>query len=254
MPIRSCITCTKKFKRKSEYDAHLRRKNPCEKKIIELGTNDINEIRMNKSNDKNPIKDLNVKYEQLQEQINEMKKHNIVTTVPKTPVINQYNYNSNTLQILCVKQNDDYLNLLTAHWGDFEKALEFVKNCALSKLTGDCKLIEKIYFESNVEAEMPIRYIDKGHTKIEYFDESKNRIIDVRGQKLGRVLASNVQNTYLRGVNYLITRNLDNKLCPNKFLAEYDIHSWNAHIYELSDLDYQKKLIINLDIPTILNK
>lgn len=238
MPIRLCPKCNKKFKRKSEYDAHLKRKKPCEAIDISILNDD--------SSGDIQIKDLANKYEILQEQINEIKKHNIMA-IPKTPIINQYNYNTNTLQVLCVKHNDDYLNLLTAHWGDFEKALEFIKNCALSKMTGDCKLIEKIYFESNIEAETPIRYIDKGHTKIEYFDEFKKRIIDIRGQKLGKTLASNIQNTYLRGVNYLISRNQN-----NKFLAEYDIQSWNGHIYELSDVDYQKRLITNLDIPTII--
>jgi hypothetical protein len=239
MPIRLCPKCGKKFKRKSEYDAHLKRKKPCE--IVDMLPGLMEETSDVKK-DTNQIKDLATKYENLQEQINEIKKHNIIT-----PIINQYNYNTNTLQVLCVKQGDDYLNLLTAHWGDFEKALEFVKNCALSKMTGDCKLIEKIYFESNIEAETPIRYIDKGHTKIEYFDEFKKRIIDIRGQKLGKTLASNIQNTYLRGVNYLINRNLNGKC-----LAEYDIQSWNGHIYELSDIDYQKRLITNLDIPTII--
>jgi hypothetical protein len=36
---------------------------------------------------------------------------------------------------------------------------------------------------------------------------------------------------------------------PNKLLDDYDLQTWNAHIYELSDCKYQKKLVGQLDIP-----
>lgn len=236
MPIRICHRCHKQFKRKSEYDAHLKRKKPC---MINDNPLPVILDHIPKQAD-HSINELTLRYKHLQDQINQIKQNKMLT-VSDNPIINHH---TNTLQVLCVKQNDDYLNFLTAQCGDFEKAIEFVKNCALSKLTGDCKLLEKIYFDNLIEAEAPIRYIDKGQTKIEYFDEFKKRIIDIKGEKLGRILASNIQNTYLRGVNYLIN---------NKFLAEYDIQSWNGHIYELSDIGYQKRLITNLDIPTILN-
>ena len=66
--------------------------------------------------------------------------------------------------------------------------------------------------------------------------------------QLGRKIANNLQNSYLKGVNYLINRNLDNRLCPNKFLETYDLQAWNQHIYNLSNLTYQKKIINNLNI------
>ena len=153
---------------------------------------------------------------------------------------------NNNLQVVCVSNNDNYLDMLTEEL-DFERALEFIKGCALSSLSGDCRLIERIYLNPNNES--TFRYVDKNRTKIEYYDESEEKIIDHRGLSLGRKLANNLQKSYLKGVNYLINRNLDNNLCPNKFLEEYDLQTWNRHIYELSDSKYQRKIINQLDIP-----
>ena len=117
-------------------------------------------------------------------------------------------------------------------------------------MSGDCRLIEKIYLAEADLSQPSIRYLDKSKTKIEYFNEKKQRVVDNRGVQLGRKLANNLQNSYLKGVNYLISQNLDNRLCPNKFLAEYDLQTWNQHIYDLSDSKYQRKIVNQLDIPT----
>ena len=161
--------------------------------------------------------------------------------------------NNQILQVICIGQNDNYLDMLTEHWGSFDRALDYIKECALSNLIGDCKLIEKIYLgESIIDPEMnrnsSIRYVDKSRTKIQYFNEKKEKVIDNR-ESFGRKLANNLQNTYLKGVNYLITKNLENHRCPNKFLEEYDLQTWNQHIYNLSDSRYQKKIVIQLNIP-----
>ena len=157
------------------------------------------------------------------------------------------NIQNNILQVVCVGGNQNYLDMLTEQFGDYDRALSFIKDCALSHLTGDCKLIQRIYFENSVEA--PIKYLDKSRNKLEYLNENKEKIIDYKGHKLGRILANNLQNSYLKGVNYLINKNLLNNRCPNKFLEEYDVQSWNNHIYELSDVRYQRKIINSLEIP-----
>ncbi len=159
--------------------------------------------------------------------------------------------NQNILQVLCIKSDDNYLDMLTSQWGNFKQALDFIKDCALSSINGDCKLLNKIYFESKKSSEAPIKYSDKSHNNIEYYNDKQERIIDYRGQRLGKILANNLQNSYLKGVNYLINQNLENGLCPNKFLDDYDVQSWNAHIYELSDIKYQKKIVSQLDIPVV---
>ena len=159
--------------------------------------------------------------------------------------------NNQILQMICVGSNDNYLDMLTEKWNSFDQALKYIKDCALSSLSGDCKLIEKIYFSSYQPSlqNPPIRFIDKSRTKIEYFNEKNERVVDTK-ELFCKKIANNLQNSYLKGVNYLINRNLDNNLCPNKFLEEYDLQTWNRHIYELSDQHYQKKIIGQLNIPS----
>lgn len=162
----------------------------------------------------------------------------------RPPNVNNFN---NVLQVLCVSSNDNYLDMLTEQVG-FDKALGFIKDCALSEVSGDCKLLEKIYFTGK---EPPIRYLDNNSRKIEFIqqedDQEKQRIIDMNGSKIGQLLANNLQNSYLKGINYLTNRTLKERLCPNKFLEEYDLFSWNRHIYELSEQKYHKKIMKNLD-------
>jgi hypothetical protein len=95
----------------------------------------------------------------------------------------------------------------------------------------------------------PLNILIKVRGKLEYLDENREKIVDYKGEKLGRILANNLQNSYLKGVNYLINKNLFDNKCPNKFLDEYDVQCWNNHIYELSDAKYQRKIINSLKIP-----
>lgn len=148
--------------------------------------------------------------------------------------------NNQILQVMCVGNEDNYLDILTEQLG-FDKALGFIKDCALSRLSGDCKLLENIYFMDNIEP--PIQYLDKNKNKIEFVDEKKQRIVDPRGVLLGKRLANNLQNSYLKGVNHLTTDT------ENRDKTNFDIHSWNQHIYDLSDSHYQRKLIAQLKIP-----
>ncbi len=171
----------------------------------------------------------------------EMLEKQIAQLMDKPNVIN----NQNILQVVCVGNNDNYLDMLTEQWG-FDKALGFIRDCALSNVSGDCKLIEKIYLDDD---QTTIRYVDRSKTKIEYFNERREKVIDNKGLQLGKKLANNLQNSYLKGVNYLINNNLENKVCTNKFLEDYDLQTWNQHIYELSDTRYQKRIVNQLNIP-----
>lgn len=186
---------------------------------------------------------LQAKVERLEQQIAELRENPRTTT----NVIN----NRNILQVVCIGNNDNYLDMLTEEVG-FDNALRFIKNCALSDVNGDCKLIEKIYL--NDRTNPSIRYVDKKRTKIEYFIENiqaheKESVIDHKGIQLGKKLANNLQNSYLKGVNHLINQNLKKKLCPNKFLSDFDLCAWNKHIYDLCDDKYHKKIVKQLNIP-----
>ena len=124
-----------------------------------------------------------------------------------------------------------------------DKAIDYIKDCALSDIKGDCKLIEEIYAVQNSF------FVDKKNTTVTYRNESNESITENK-ETFGRKLANNLQNSYLKGVNYLIIRNLNQKTNPNKFLDDYDIMTWNKHIYQLSDDIHRRKFINKLNIPT----
>jgi len=236
-----CEYCSADFTRKFNLERHLQLY--CKSKGIQIYPHKPS-LKM-KDNLSRPKTDNDVLINSLAEKIKELEKklEDNYTELKEKPS----NIHNNILQVVCVGGNQNYLDMLTEQFGDYNRALNFIKDCALSHLTGDCKLIQRIYFEHNGEA--PIKYLDKSRGKLEYLDENKEKIVDYKGQKLGRILANNLQNSYLKGVNYLINQNLSNHQCPNKFLDEYDVQCWNNHIYELSDAKYQRKIISSLEIP-----
>jgi hypothetical protein len=70
-----------------------------------------------------------------------------------------------------------------------------IKNCALSSLAGDCQLIEKMYLGEHNSSDQPaIRFLDKGKTRIEYFNEKKEKISDSK-DIFGKKIANNLQNS-----------------------------------------------------------
>jgi hypothetical protein len=158
------------------------------------------------------------------------------------------------LQVMCVTGNDNYLDMLTDKFGDFTKAIEYVRDCALSDVVGDCKLISNSYSKTTDCDQLPnMYYVDHKHSKIAYYNDKNERIVESK-VAMGIRLANNLQKSYLKGVNFLINRNLECRLCPNKFLENYDLMTWNEHIYKLSDDTYQKKIISRLNIPTLQEK
>jgi len=154
--------------------------------------------------------------------------------------------NNQVLQVISITPMDNYLDMLTHEFGNFDQALEYIKDCALSDLSGDCQLIEKIYV--NKKEQTNICFVDKSRNKIQYFNEEKKIVVDSK-ELFGKKIANNIQNSYLKGINYLINQNLNNNLCPNKFLEEYDLQIWNQHIYDLSDLQYHRKIVNHLNLP-----
>lgn len=224
-----CGFCDRSFSHKNNLYRH--QKHYCHKKT----TDNV------KKSDDAVISKLRDQIEEMKQDISELRDRKLVFH-------QNVQNNQNVLQVLCVGSNDNYLDMLTEKW-DFQQALEYVKNCALSDINGDCKLLQKVYFPESQSDEFPIRYLDRTRNKIEYLDENRQRVVDVRGVTLGKKLANNLQNSYLKGINHLVTNNLEKRLCPLKFLGDYDVQSWNRHIYRLSDPKYQKQLISHLDIP-----
>lgn len=154
------------------------------------------------------------------------------------------------LQVICITGNDNYLDMLTERMGNFGDAIEYIKDCALSDISGDCKLIEKIYMCNGPTKSEKMYYTDRSRNKIMFYNENLERVVESK-ISMGKKLANNLQNSYLKGINHLINRNLDDRLNPNKFLEDYDLLAWNKHIYDLSDTSYQRKIINHLNIPLL---
>ena len=142
---------------------------------------------------------------------------------------------------------DNYLDMLTDRLGDFQLALDYLKDCALSDLTGDCKLIDRIYQQNNTN-QVPSYTTNKKRTMVYYRNQTNQPIVENK-EAFVRKIANNLQNSYLKGVNHLINQTLDQRCNPNKLLDDYDLLAWNQHIYNLSDVSYQKKLINQMEIP-----
>lgn len=193
-------------------------------------------------------KDMTDHIEKLEREIEQLKEltNQEISTLKKKPA----NTVNQVLQVICVSNGDNYLDMLTDRMGNIDQAIEYIKECALSNISGDCKLIEKIYLSSDRDN---IHFLDKNKSKILYYNENKEKVIDNK-ENFGKKIANNLQNSYLKGINYLINRNMKNQIDPNKFLENYDLQTWNAHIYSLSDLCYQKKIVSQLNIPNSISR
>lgn len=237
-----CQYCNRSFARKYGLSRHINEKR-CKSLKINVpsstplpSTLSSASLTINK-NLTNHIEQLERQIEQLKEQTNKE-----ITNLKQKPT----NTVNQVLQVICISNQDNYLDMLTDSMGNFDQAIEYIKDCALSNLSGDCKLIEKIYLAKETEN---IHFLDKSKSKVSYYNENHEKVIDNK-ESFGKKIANNLQNSYLKGVNYLINKNLGNNMCPNRFLEEYDIQTWNTHIYNLSDVCYQKKIVNQLNIPT----
>jgi hypothetical protein len=75
-------------------------------------------------NDNNPIilEDLKKEIVGLKREISELKEKTTINNV-----------NNQVLQVICIGNNDNYLDMLTKEYDNFDRALDFIKDCALSK-------------------------------------------------------------------------------------------------------------------------
>jgi hypothetical protein len=240
-----CKICQIPYDHKDEIYDHISQNQDHIDKILQqsesyLSEDDSNQFNQlfNKGND----------WQKVEQKVNDIigQKLNAIKEELKQGINKTNIFNNNHAHFeFHLHDNGNALKIMEEREGSFDKALTFVKDCALSQLSGDIRLIEKLYLDKDQPA---IFYIDKNKKKLVYIDKDGKNNLDTNGL-IGRKLASNLQNGYLCGINYLINKNLDEKRCPLKFLGDYDVQMWNSHIYELRDVKYQKKLISNSDIP-----
>jgi hypothetical protein len=180
---------------------------------------------------------LELKMEKRDEQL-QSELHSLKDRLPKNIINNQI------LNVICVTNQDNYLDMLTNTMGNFDQAIEYIKDCALSDLAGDCKLIEKIYTNQNHELSFTL---NPKQSRVTYHNDQHEKITESK-EVFGRKLANNLQNSYLKGINYLINDTLDSKRNPNHLLEDHDLLAWNQHIYQLSDYQHQRKLLSQLHL------
>jgi hypothetical protein len=234
-----CQYCERPFTMKHHLKRHIEEKRCKYLKKYSVMENEFKSLKKQLDDLKHNVTTESVKVvsKSINTRIDEVEKR--LEVQEKKPAVN-----NNVLNVICVTGNDNYLDMLTEKIGNFEQAIDYIKECALSDLTGDCKLIEKIYMSESSN----IYFSDKGRNNITYYNENKEQVNDNK-ITFSRKLANSLQNSYLKGINYLINKNLDNHASPNKFLEEYDLMTWNTHIYNLSDNAYQRKIINQLSIP-----
>ena len=245
---RRCRFCGHIFSKKSNLFRHIKN---CHNFPNTLPDNNQLSKPTNDNDLKGVIISLRKQIDKQSQQIEELKHNQTqqIETIGKhiEELKEKPNVTNNILQVVCVRQDDNYLDMLTNNLGCFYKALDYVKGCALSDINGDCQLIKRIYFDPKIP-KPSFHYTNTTRNKIQYFNENGDSVIDKK-HLVGRKLANNLQNSYLKGVNHAIMDNVNNNKCPNKFLDEYDLQTWNKHIYNLSDPSYQKKFMNQLDIP-----
>jgi uncharacterized C2H2 Zn-finger protein len=161
------------------------------------------------------------------------------------------------LNIVCLGSSDNLLDILASSEG-LPNALTYIKGCALSRIAGDCRILERVYKLDTEKA--ALMYVTKSKTKFVYYDERQRRTVETNSKVMAKKLADIVQRSYLKGMESLKTdllgnmRESDDSISQEirdqlPELAPYDIQIWNAHIHELADEKYQKKLLSNLKIP-----
>jgi len=152
---------------------------------------------------------------------------------------------------MCVNSNDNFLDILTER-SNAQEALMFIKDCALSRLAGDCRLLEKVYF-STVGARPPIMTMNQTRTRFVYYDENNKKTLETNPKVLARKLADCLQRTYLKGINLFRTDVSDPDPSKVTHIESYDVEDWNEHIHDLSDEKYQKKILDRLKIPNVVD-
>ena len=175
-----------------------------------------------------------------------------LSELKKRPIANVTNNNDNrNLNVICLREKEDLLDLLMIQEKSSKKALTFVKNCALARLAGDCRILQRIYFP--VGEKPAITYANKSKTQFVYYDENNNRIVEKNWQVIAKKMVDNLQRCYLRGScsfkdedNRFMRVKEDHVLLPQ--LDESDLALWNEHAYGLQDEKHQKKIFSNLPI------
>jgi hypothetical protein len=172
----------------------------------------------------------------------------------KKYVHNHHQNDTKNLNVMCLGSKDNLLDILT-NQSSFPLALTFIKNSALGKLAGDCRILESVYMPLGQRP--AIMYRNKTKNQYVYYDEDNERQIESNPAVLAKKLADILQRSYLKGMDSLKTDLCgETRRCklPKKLQKDipeveaYDLHLWNEHIHQLNDEKYQKQVLKSLKI------
>jgi hypothetical protein len=157
---------------------------------------------------------------------------------------------TNNLNVLCLTGKEDYCKELLSH-GDSKKTLIYIKNCALGRINGDCRLLIKM---CGLDTNQPtIVYENKGKTKIAYYDGQRRRTVESNLDEIAKKLASNLITTYFSMSDHI--KNDDGtfkKIQSNDpnlpVIEQHEIALINQHAFELREKIYRKDLLKSLPI------
>lgn len=261
-----CSLCQKKFERKSSYKNHCINIHPTvqfnEKlcKVAKVIDNEKKYVCKNcgtgYTRSDNLRKHIELKCKGSPGGINREQYENIMFEIKKLKEKNDYAskpiINNNHLYINCVGRSDDYIEILSERLGDTNLALNYIADCALSKITGDCKLLECIYFSPGGNPDdCAIRCDNHNRKNIRFKDKDTQRIVvDKDGTILGKRLGASLQKAYLGTLKKDVEKKLMKEGKP--LYENFDGTACLEHVHELSEPKYQKALIRNLEIPSLI--
>ncbi len=251
----TCPHCQNNYAQKSSLTRHLK-DNTCRAlaPIIPKGSlvKELADLREQNKEILEQNKVMHSSMQKITESLTQLKSGGGVPPAP-TPAIN-----NNNLQVMCLNTKDNLLDILTEREG-LPNALTYIKGCALARLAGDCRILEKAY---KLESDQPaIMYANKSKTQYVYYDDRQRRTIESNSKVMAKKLADILQRSYLKGMQSFRTNLLeeerDDYVAPILSYASdqmpelepYDLHTWNAHIHELRDEKYQKKVLSSMRIP-----
>jgi hypothetical protein len=111
----------------------------------------------------------------------------------------------------------------------------------------DFSLIKKLYLDGRTLSEIPFKVLDIKRHKLQFLNCKRMWITDIKGQKLGKLLAQNLIRTYMITNRKLTDLVIELKEDERNFLmTEYSMDRLSAHAQSLKLSKNQKKLVQNL--------
>jgi uncharacterized C2H2 Zn-finger protein len=192
------------------------------------------------------MKGVALSHDKLKEEINQKIVDEVqkIAGVSSAPAI----YNQN-LNVMCLNPKDNLLDILSQQT-DLPNALTYIKNCALGRLAGDCRILQRVYLPTGKRP--AIMYRNKSKTQFVYYNEKNDRVVETSLTVMAKKLADILQRSYSKAIS-LKTDLTCEKLTQSQrdelpHIEDYDRHMWNQHIHELQDEKYQKKMLKSLSL------